>query len=404
MTPESIPTYQILTNLDCNLRCHYCYEKDKTRGANDIDAVRNFIDVIIADMRNKKDTDRTTIEFIGGETFLHMDLLQQAMDYFVTELRRHQVQSRYTLGFTTNGTLFHKKDVQDFLKQFAPYMVVGFSIDGTKAVHDAHRVDAAGNGTYDRAVEGYRICREYIPDCRLYVKATFSHDTIDAWEASMLNLIALGFKRISGNVVYEEDWTEEDYPKLASQMTAIADYLVDNHLLDTLFIDQLNRGGLPIHFPILTTCESNYCGSCKYMRCLGFENNIYGCQKFAQIPHVPPIGHLDREGIHITNQKLVDEVAGLFKYSKKECGDCAFLPACSTCVAEPYIRGESPEAYYRRRTYCGFTAAMMFARWHLVERLLGKENASGRPKTPPVCPAAEVCSGNSTVTSSVTTR
>ena len=365
-----VKTYQIMTNLDCNLRCRYCYEKQKAQGANDLDSVCAFLDAAAEDMRRKAPDDVTHIEFIGGETFLHMELLRPAVEHFIARCSVLCPDRPFILGFTTNGTLFARPEVRDFLRDFAPYLHVGFSIDGTRQVHDANRVDASGNGTYDRAVEGYRICRAYLPDSRMYVKATFNHATVGSWEASVRHLMELGFRRICANVVFEETWTADDYPGLLDQMIAVADHLVDHQLLDTVFVDQLNRDGLPLSFPVRAEVTGNYCGACRYMRCLGFDGKVYGCQKFASA-QVLPVGQVDAQGLSITRQDVLDEVSRLFEHGKAACGDCGFRSACPVCLAEPYLRKEDPAAYFRRRTYCGFTCAMMMARLHIVERLEG---------------------------------
>ncbi len=58
------PLYQIMTNLNCNLDCHYCYEQ-KTGKQNTVGNVRTFLTGLFK--RDEGNTGPVLIDLIGGE-------------------------------------------------------------------------------------------------------------------------------------------------------------------------------------------------------------------------------------------------------------------------------------------------------------------------------------------------
>ena len=62
-----------------------------------------------------------------------------------------------THSFQTNGTRITQQWC-DFFKKHN--VQLGVSIDGPKSIHDANRVDWAGNGTFDRVLRGLTLLRE----------------------------------------------------------------------------------------------------------------------------------------------------------------------------------------------------------------------------------------------------
>lgn len=72
----------------CNLCCSYCYQFHKGTHVMSFETAKKFIDYIF-DCKHKPNTpfyiDNTAgliIDFIGGEPFLQIDLIEQITDYF----------------------------------------------------------------------------------------------------------------------------------------------------------------------------------------------------------------------------------------------------------------------------------------------------------------------------------
>ena len=371
---------QILTNLDCNLRCTYCYE-NKDRGANDYTAMTDFIyaryeenfsDLLTYGDEINRDV---VIDFIGGETLMYPEMLDELCLYaHWLHYSRFYSKGNLTFNISTNGTLIERLAVRDFLLKWKNHISLGFSIDGTKEIHDDCRIDTQGNGSYDRAVAGYEWAKKNLCPNRIGVKATYCHKTIDRYAEGVINLIKLGFTNIAANVIFEETWTKEEAPAIASQLNTVTDYIFDNGLEEKVHLFQINHADLDMrHYKAESgTKNQNHCGTCTHMMCLGFDNKLYGCNRFCTMKKPIPIGELTDGTIKITNQQFIEEVKEQYKLWSQECKKCPYETQCASCSAIPY-ETENVREYISAKTQCGFTHAVVAARLYFKYRLLQKE-------------------------------
>lgn len=363
---------QIQTNLNCNLACTYCYEC-KGRGANDAQTIKQFV---CARYKQSKvaDTNReVTLDFIGGESLLYPKLLDEICEYTAKLHKDMNCSGPLTFGISTNGTLIAEdKEVQEFLLKWRPY--IGFSIDGTKDIHNDCRIDRDGNPTYDRAVAGWKWANEHLCPQRMGVKATYCHKTIGRWAQGVINLIELGFTDIAANTVFEEQWTLEEATTVARQMCSVVDYLFQHQLEDTVNIFQINQKNLDMCHYVAKSGpkEQNHCGTCTHMLCLGFDGLLYGCNRFCTMPNPIPIGHMDGDKIVIDREDFCAEVARQYELWPDECKKCPYGSQCPSCSAIPYEQ-DGPEAFFARKPQCGFTHAMVAARLYFKMKLLERD-------------------------------
>lgn len=129
----------------CNLRCSYCcysgeYEgnhshNSRTLCEGDIQAICDFID-------KTAKTKPIRISFYGGEPLVNYPLVQYAI-----QLGQQRWGDDVTFSVSTNGTLLTEERI-DWLVNNGVELAI--SIDGTQPFHDAHRVDAKGNGSYTK--------------------------------------------------------------------------------------------------------------------------------------------------------------------------------------------------------------------------------------------------------------
>ncbi len=141
----------------CNLRCAYCYYLEKTAllgrqcGVMQ-DAVLETYTSQTIDMHGSD----ALIEFAwhGGEPMLAgMAFYQRALE----------LQKRYGLGrkmmntLQTNATLLDDRWCVFFAQH---NFLLGVSIDGDKALHDAYRMDKNG-GSFDKTMRGVRLLQKH---------------------------------------------------------------------------------------------------------------------------------------------------------------------------------------------------------------------------------------------------
>lgn len=99
---------------DCQLACKYCYLVGKnSKERMPFGIAKRAIDYILGH-RDIFDEEAVTWDFIGGEPFLEIDLIDQICDYLKTEMFRlnHPWFNSYMFNFSTNGINFDSEKVQ----------------------------------------------------------------------------------------------------------------------------------------------------------------------------------------------------------------------------------------------------------------------------------------------------
>ena len=134
----------------CNMRCKYCFYADVS-SLRDVSSygLMKESDAIIANIfRDLERGDILTLAFQGGEpTLAGLPFFQ----HFVQQVSRYEsLGVRVSYALQTNGLLLDDAWCA-FLKKHG--FLVGLSIDGPSAYHDANRLDDTRKGTFRRVLE-----------------------------------------------------------------------------------------------------------------------------------------------------------------------------------------------------------------------------------------------------------
>lgn len=153
----------------CNLRCRYCFYADETAkrstpnyGMMSLETAENIIRKSLAHT-----TKECTFAFQGGEpTLAGLDFFRAVAEF----ARRHNVNGcAVRFALQTNGTLLDEAWCRFLAEQ---HFLVGVSLDGTKELHDANRLDAEGKGTYNRVVQALRMLERHKVETNLLTVLT----------------------------------------------------------------------------------------------------------------------------------------------------------------------------------------------------------------------------------------
>jgi len=136
---------------DCNLRCSYCFYREKAslfpetrKHRMKASTLELLVSQALAAAR-----DLAIFSWQGGEPTL------AGLDFFerVVELQKKHARAgqRIHNALQTNATLLDDEWAR-FLKRNR--FLVGVSIDGPEPLHDAHRVDRDGAGSFDSVMAG----------------------------------------------------------------------------------------------------------------------------------------------------------------------------------------------------------------------------------------------------------
>lgn len=345
-------TVTFAVTYDCNLRCTYCYQCNKSKKVLSFDTAKKFVDLILSEDNEyytEENTPAIILEFIGGEPFLEIDLIDQITDYFISEMirLRHRWATRFMISICSNGVLYFQPKVQAYIKKHLSHLSFSVTIDGNKALHDSCRVFPDGRGSYDmaiKAVEHYtQVLKGYMGS-----KITLCPENIDRASDAIIDLIEFGYRDIYVNCVYEKGWELPHAATLYKEFKRIADYLLDNDLYRDIYISMFED-----HYfrPKDPADVRNWCGGTGDMISVDYTGNIYPCIRYMPNslgPGVKPltIGHVDtgimQESCH---RDCVDCLRKIDRrtQSTDECFNCPIAEGCSWCSAYNYQMFGTPD-------------------------------------------------------------
>ena len=337
---------------DCNLACRYCYMtgKNKKKKMN-FDIAKKAVDYLL-DTFDGQTMDAVVWEFIGGEPFLEIDLIDMISDYLKQQmfLRDHPWFNAYRFSFSSNGLLYNTPKVQRYIEKNKGHISVGMSIDGNKIKHDAQRVKPDGSGSYDDVIKNVPLWSRQFPGHG--TKATFAHDDIPYLKDSVISLWKdLDIKMVMANVVFEDVWHEGDDIIFESQLKELADYIIEEEMwrdYSVRFFDP--HIGFPLSDRAL---KQNFCGSGK-MLAIDCEGRLYPCVRFYDFSLNNRKGYVLGDIYTGINPDRVRpfEALSLETQSSDECMTCKVASGCAWCTGCNYDMADTDTIYQRAIFLC----------------------------------------------------
>ncbi|WP_235838993.1 radical SAM protein, partial [Desulfosporosinus metallidurans] len=130
----SIKTVTMSITENCNLACKYCYMTGKnSTNKMTVDTAKKVVDYVLEN-KNTFNEEAVVWEFIGGEPFLEIDLIDAVSDYIKQRMYMlgHKWFSNYMFNFSTNGLLYDTTKVQNYINKNRKHVSIGISVDGNK--------------------------------------------------------------------------------------------------------------------------------------------------------------------------------------------------------------------------------------------------------------------------------
>ena len=362
---------------DCQLACKYCYLVGKNINERmSFDTAKKAIDYILS--REDEFREESVIwDFIGGEPFLEIDLIDKVCDYLKTEMYRlsHHWFNSYRFSFSTNGINYHEKKVQDFIKKNHSHLSVGVTIDGTELKHDLNRVyKHSGKGSYKDVVKNIPLWIKQFPNEG--TKVTISSADIPYIKESVLHLYSLGIKEVNINVVFEDVWKDGDDKLFENQLIELADAIIDGgYYKDYACSFYSEHIGKPMDIKLE---NQNWCGAGK-MLSVDAAGNFYPCTRFAQYSlrskKAVIIGNI-HDGIDKNKLRPFLTLDRLTQ-SPQKCLDCEVASGCAWCQGENYDAAETPTIYQRATAICLMHKARVRANNYYWNKLFRKLELEG---------------------------
>ncbi len=142
----------------CNLDCAYCYylSKESLYPRSDFRMSDAVLETYIRQFIAAQPGPEVLFAWQGGEPLL------MGLDFFRRALALQQRYcppgQRIANTVQTNGVLLTDEWAQFFK---ANQFLIGLSLDGPRALHDAYRVDKGGQPTFDRVLAGLRLLQKH---------------------------------------------------------------------------------------------------------------------------------------------------------------------------------------------------------------------------------------------------
>lgn len=371
---------------DCQLACKYCYLVGKnSKERLPWEVAKNAIDYIL---EHETDFPQESVvwDFIGGEPFLEIDLIDRICDYIKTEMFRlnHHWFNSFRFSFSTNGINYDSEKVQRFTQKNRNHLSIGITIDGTREKHDLNRIwktkdgfspkPEEEKGSYDDVVRNIPLWLKQFPNAG--TKVTISSADIKYIKDSVLHLYSLGIHEVNINVVFEDVWKEGDDKRFEEQLIQLADAIIDGEYYTdytcSFFSEHL---GKPMDKKLQ---NNNWCGAGR-MLAVDAAGNFYPCTRFAQYSLRDKkawiIGNV-HDGID-KNKLRPFLTLDRCTQSNQECIDCEVAEGCAWCQGENYDAAETPTAFQRSTAICKMHKARVLANNYYWNKLYRKLELQG---------------------------
>jgi uncharacterized protein len=156
--PSSVHVMAKPTGAVCNLDCQYCFflSKDTLYPGSKFRMADDVLEAYVRQVLELQRSPQVTIAWQGGEpTLMGLEFFRRA-----NALARKHLRPGITLEHTiqTNGILLDDEWCE-FLAGNG--FLVGLSIDGPQAMHDAYRVNKAGNPTFSQVMRAVHLMHRH---------------------------------------------------------------------------------------------------------------------------------------------------------------------------------------------------------------------------------------------------
>lgn len=366
-------TITFIVTKDCQLACKYCYlvgknEKERMSWAT----AKAAIDYIL--MREDFFKEESVIwDFIGGEPFLEIELIDKICDYLKTEMFRlnHHWFNSYRFSFSTNGINYDSPKVQNFIEKNHSHLSIGITIDGTPRKHDLNRVWKGSDekGSYLDVVRNIPLWLSQFPEAG--TKVTISSADIPYICESVLHLFSLGIHEVNINVVFENVWHNGDDEAFEKQLIDLADAIIDNGYYQDFtcsFFSELIGKPLDVERD-----NQNWCGAGR-MLAIDAAGNFYPCTRFAaySLRNKKPIivGNII-DGID-TDKLRPFLTLDRKTQSTQECLECEIASGCAWCQGENYDAASTSTIFQRSMAICRMHKARVRANNYYWNKLYRK--------------------------------
>jgi uncharacterized protein len=333
----------VLTTLQCNFACDYCFQGDHGDHNKFADKMSletaHQVGVWIERELDRVRPEKLTLMFFGGEPLLNLPAMYAIAERMAGATRARGLSQ--SISIITNGLLLTPEIVDRML----PFGLRGVKItlDGDRDTHNRMRPLRGGQGTFDRIVDNIRRVAGRV---RIAIGGNFDESSADSYPALLEflrqqdfaeQLVKVNFKPIvrSGGPAPKgirlTPVNAAGKPLGGSCMTSAGAGAGHGTACDScnfaeekmsFLREETKRAGFP-------TPDGVHGGPChvhmQHAHTIGPDGSLYACPGFTG-EKGQSTGHID-DRQDPWRQTVREKFDRLSPWS--DCGDCAFIPVCA---------------------------------------------------------------------------
>jgi radical SAM protein with 4Fe4S-binding SPASM domain len=351
----------------CNFHCTYCYARATGKGRSmSVKTAQKIVDRILCEIPFGE----LFVEFHGGEPLLMKDEIRAIVEY--GEKRSALAGKILHFSVQTNGSLLDR----DFARFAVAHAVkVGISLDGPPELHNRHRVDCAGNGTFDTVWRAVRQAEAEGLRCGFMSVIHDPKDYLRAYEFFLSRAIMtfkLNYSDKIGRASEEMEFDETRGSEMARGYLEMADAAASFNAQSPIkvIIHDLNHYlGALLEKRREYMCLRSPCGAGRSILAFGTAGDIYPCEEMStysefrcgDISDAMPLSEM------IDTSPVICDMRARTVDTLQRCRECPWRRFCSgRCLHKAYHCYGTTE---REDPMCGFYS-------HIFEELMWRIDAN----------------------------
>jgi len=335
---------------NCNLRCDYCFEKNRYNKSMKEEVVKDSINYLVNNYKKcielgvAQKEEKIGIILFGGEPTLNYRALREVLNCvkkFGSDL--------FNINLITNGTIL-SDELEELLVEYYNNLRGNFSIqlsiDGVKDSHDINRVDVNGNGSFSKIEENMPKWKRILEKSNfgleegvLNIHSCFNKKNLKyLYESYLLFIEEWGIVHWWFLPVGTVTWDEEDLLVYEQEVHKIYEHMID-YIKQTKSLDVV-KGVVPFNKGLKTRplMKQIPCGAGRGFISISAEGLIHPCHQFL----FNDTDNFDYSvgdiytGVNADKNKIYAEYGVEDLQCYKDCG----LTDCYICIADNYfLRG-----------------------------------------------------------------
>lgn len=357
----------ITVTTDCQLRCSYCFEEDKSPNYMTAETAQVTIERLCSNFKEKvysnDESAKLSISFFGGEPTMNFPVIKQMVEYC------NEQPFIVQYGITTNCVNITEEMIDFFYDNNFGILV---SIDGTEYLHNRNRC-----GSYKVVTDNIKKMFDGGLKLNMEARITIPPKDVQYTFDSMKNMYDLGFDSIAPCFVYDQEWSEENYKTFEDEIRKIYEFAFEVYSSDTKRNLQIKNVEDFIYLCFdHPTNDTSPCGFGKESWIsVGYDGELAPC-------HQVHTNFRNREELHMGNivegsynPEIVDIIKN--EFDRSTCGSCEYNTVClGGCPAENFTSGR--DFNHLNPAVCAHMAIMYKIAKEYQARILKSDNLRSR--------------------------